>query len=317
MIEDITDNLLSDEKVAELENAMNSKNFKKVYKLSKKYHRQGIIAATHILSVLYRYGLHVEQDSKKEFEYLQISYEANHITSVFDIGLSLLAGRITEKNIPKGLRILQGLADDGYEPAIHFLIQNSISSGQISTDKLEKAGIKPIAEFEIPVSDIDEDTNKMLSKMIANSNSGEIAFSITNKNTEEILVNKMLKDFFDNLKIDIKISYSIANNLNTMKKIEGYFALGILYCFGIHVKMDIEKGMSLLLKAFVQGCLPASYIAAIVLGSTGKMQKSKDISLVVMKNLADDGYKPAIEALKESSDGMPEGVHLSYEYLYE
>jgi len=277
----------------------------------------GIEAGTFCLSTFYHYGHIVEQNYNKEFKLLKKAANHGSKRAKFNIASSYLGGFGVKKNEKKAHKIMYKLADDGYEPAIHFLIQNSIASGQMSIEELDKAGIKPIAEFEIPCSDIDEDTNKMLSKMMANSNSGEIAIPITNKNTEKMLANKMLKDFFDNLDIDIKRSYSIASELHTMNRIEGYFALGILYCFGIHVKMDIEKGTNLLLNAFRQGYLPASYIFAVVLGSAGNMQKSKDISLEVMKNLADDGYKPAIEALKENSDGMPDGVHLSYEYLCE
>ena len=114
---------------------------------------------------------------------------------------------------------------------------------------------------------------------------------------------------------DVKKSYKIASELHAMERIEGYFALGILYCFGIHIKMDVEKGTILLSKAFIQGYLPASYISAIVLGSAGNMQKSKYISLDLINKLAKVGYKPAIDALKESPDGIPEIINLSYEYL--
>lgn len=315
MIEDITDKLLSDKEVAELENAMNTKNFKKAYKLAIKYHKEGVIAASYTLSILYRYGFHVKQDAKKELKYLTIGYEKKHVTSLFAMGLTYLYGRITEKNTAKGMEIIHGLADDGYQLAINFLIQNSVSSGQMSMAKLDEAGIEPIAEFDIPISEMDENTHNTLSKMMANSTSGTIAFPVTDKNTEQALVNKMLKDFFDNCEVNAEKSYRVASELHTMGRVEGHFTLGASYCFGIHVDVDVEKGLRLLAETSSQVYTPGMYILAIVFWNTSSMQKSKDISLNMMKELAQKGYKPAVDALKESPDGIPEIINLSYEYL--
>lgn len=314
MIEDIKDNLLSDEQVLELENAMNTKNYKKAYKLSKKYHKQGSPIGAYNLSILYRYGFYVKLDAKKELKYLTIGCEGNHVTSLFAMGLTYLYGRITEQNINQGMRIIQDLADDGHELSINFLHE---SAGQRASDVLKQEGIKPIDEFDIPMDDVTEATRNVMQKILDNSPSGAIAFPVTDKKVEEMLANKMLKNFFDTRESNAEKSYKLATDLYEMGRVQGYFALGIAYFVGTHVDIDFEKGLLLISESSGKGYVPGMYLGAVLLGSTGKMQRSKDITLEVINKLVKMKYKPAIDALKESPDGIPEGINLSYEYLCE
>ena len=138
----------------------------------------GIEEGTFCLSTFYHHGHIVEQNYDKEFKLLIKAAKHGSKRAKFNIASSYLGGLSVKKNERKAHKIMYKLANDGYEPAIYFLIQHSINSGQISIDELDNAGVKPIAKFEVACSDMDKDTHNILSKMMSNSNSEEIAIPI-------------------------------------------------------------------------------------------------------------------------------------------
>jgi len=117
--------------------------------LAQELNELGIEEGTFCLSTFYHYGHIVEQNYNKEFKLLKKAATHGSKRAKFNIASSYLNGLGVKENKRKAHKIMKKLADDDYEPAIMFIMNRLIASGQITMDDLDKDGV-PFVDVDIP-----------------------------------------------------------------------------------------------------------------------------------------------------------------------
>lgn len=156
-----------------------SKDKKEAYKLAQELHDLGKIEGTYVLAGFYFNGIVLEKNRKEAVSLLQICANKGHQGAKYNLAISLFRGEGVEQDINLANKMMNELVRDDFPPAVAMAIEASIANGSITPEGLSRAGIKPVAEFDIPMSDLDTDTLEALNKLLADSPANQIGIPIT------------------------------------------------------------------------------------------------------------------------------------------
>jgi len=234
-------------------------NYKGAYAISKKLDVDGVIEGTLILSGLYHNGDYVKQSYKKEVELLKKAIKMGSSVAKYKLAAAYILGKGTKKKESKALRMMNELADVGFESALKFLYEEECDCEACISERGCGAGV---------LVKCGESLDVVMERFVGFIKEG-----------------------------DFDTAFTLATELDGMDIVNGTFALSVLYHNGQGTEQDFAREVSLLEKAVKKEFEPAIFHLAIALTLGKGIEQDTELAFEMIRDLADAGYPDALEMM--------------------